>query len=296
MADMDGASWAHRSWNPWQGCDKVSPECAHCYAERLFAKQGRPWGKVSRTGRCWADPFEWQQMAAEGKVRECIFCPSMSDFFHPWADLFRDAAWKVIKQTPNLVYFLLSKYPARIMRCLPEDWGEGYRNVWFGTTVGCKHTLHRMDTLRQVPIHPDSIRGLSVEPLLEDIADELNLDGFQWVAVGGESGDGEEYLWDPNGDWRSELQTSGRRLMRLDWAAGIGDKVKAAGKAFMFKQVTAKYTGKGMNALGRVWREIPDPPLPLPWRKKSAIEPWHLWTEWQLRNLDEYGWPKGQKK
>src|SRR3972149_1086146 len=27
--------WCDHTWNPWHGCTKVSPGCAHCYAERM---------------------------------------------------------------------------------------------------------------------------------------------------------------------------------------------------------------------------------------------------------------------
>ena len=31
MGVNSGISWTHNTWNPWMGCDKVAPECAHCY-------------------------------------------------------------------------------------------------------------------------------------------------------------------------------------------------------------------------------------------------------------------------
>jgi protein gp37 len=130
--------------------------------------------------------------------------------------------------------------------------------------------------------------------LLEDISQELNLDGFGWVAVGGESGSGNEYLWDSNGDWKKELlQTAGRRTMKLEWAARIRDKTKAAGLPFHFKQVTSPCSGVGVNALGRDWHEYPPPPLPYPWKPQFAIEAKHLYTVEQLKNLDDGGQPKG---
>jgi protein gp37 len=30
--------WTDATWNPVTGCSKVSPGCAHCYAERLAPK------------------------------------------------------------------------------------------------------------------------------------------------------------------------------------------------------------------------------------------------------------------
>jgi hypothetical protein len=87
----------------------------------MMTKQGRePWGAIYRT-KTWTDPLKWQAKAEEVGVCDRVFSCSMSDFFHAKADAWRDAAWEIIKQTPNLVYFLLTKRPARIMRHLPDD-------------------------------------------------------------------------------------------------------------------------------------------------------------------------------
>lgn len=122
MAENSGISWTHHSWNPWVGCDKVAPGCAHCYIHRIMTRQGRePWGEIYRTST-WADPDRWQKKAEKARQVERVFSCSMGDFFHPKADEWRNEAWEIIKRTPNLVYFLLTKRPTRILRHLPEDW------------------------------------------------------------------------------------------------------------------------------------------------------------------------------
>ena len=171
----------------------------------------------------------------------------------------RSAAWSVIRNTPNLVYLILTKRPHRIVECLPADWGQGYPNVWLGTSVGCNQTLRRIDHLRRVPVHPEAVRFLSCEPLLEDIAPQINLDGIGWVICGGESGDGEEYLWTPEMKWRPE-DFPGRRTMKLDWAWALRTKAKEQGLPFWFKQITAPRAGQGEQVFGRTIHEIPDPP------------------------------------
>src|SRR5947209_17478165 len=35
MADKSPIEWTDATWNPVTGCDKISPGCKHCYAERL---------------------------------------------------------------------------------------------------------------------------------------------------------------------------------------------------------------------------------------------------------------------
>jgi len=144
-----------------------------------------------------------------------IFTCSLSDFFH--ADIskaVRDRAWRTIKNTPNCVYLILTKRPENIKNMLPADWGAGYPNVWLGTSVGCKQTLSKLDSLRKVPC---ALRFVSCEPLLEDIASQINLDGIGWVIVGGESG-------------------PGARPMHPHWVRDIRDQCQRAGVPFFFKQ------------------------------------------------------------
>lgn len=289
MAEGTGISWAHNSQNFWMGCDKVDPGCAHCYIDRILERQGRaPWGEIYRT-KTWNEPDKWDRRAEAERYVERVFTCSMSDFFHAKADEWRTEAWAIIKRTPNLVWLVLTKRPERIHNHLPADWGEGYPNVWLGVTVAWNGAFNKMDALRKIPIHPKAVRWISAEPLLEDISAEINLDGFGWVVAGGESGNGDEYLWDRSKDWRSEFDIGGRRTMKLEWAARLRDKTKAAGLPFMFKQVTWPQSGYGVNALGRDWHEYPPPPLPYPWKPQPAIDAKHLFTVDQLLRVDENG-------
>jgi protein gp37 len=286
-------SWTHNTQNFWVGCDKIAPECAHCYIDREIRKQAdwqgdgglrKPWGEVYLT-RTWRNPYKWEKELAGGNKAKRIFTCSLSDFFHAKADnrslwvngktapchqiagadghyitTWRDAAWQVIKDTPHLVYLILTKRPELIASRLPKDWPDAFPNVWLGTSVGCNQTLNKMDTLRKIPVHPKAVRFVSCEPLLEDIAWKINLDGFGWAIVGGESGSGPEYLWDPAKDWREEFGAPGRRTMEISWAANLLMQARAAGIPFFFKQVTAGRSGVGEDALGEMHQEFPPPP------------------------------------
>jgi len=315
MAKESLISWTHGTWNPWVGCDKIAPECAHCYINREIRKQSdgngglrKPWGELYLT-KTWRDPYKWQSaldrrtmLAGLNKwieapethrkqvAQECkrVFTCSLSDFFHAkvderrivgsvhgqinnsgqrWAILhsgssnWRDCAWQVIKDTPNLVYLILTKRPELIPARLPKDWGEGYPNVWLDTSVGCRITLSKLDSLGKVPVHPKAVRFVSCEPLLENIAWDIDLSGIGWVIVGGESGTNPEYRWNPQGDWRKELRDDrGRRTMEIGWAKDLRMKCEAQGIPFWFKQVTGAKAGMGENALGEVVHECPPPP------------------------------------
>lgn len=41
MGEVTNIAWTNATWNPWQGCTKVSPGCDHCYAEALDRRWGR---------------------------------------------------------------------------------------------------------------------------------------------------------------------------------------------------------------------------------------------------------------
>jgi len=250
MKEETGISWAHFTHNFWLGCDKIASECAHCYIGRDLRKQGRqPWGRLYLT-QTYNNPFDFESLAKQNKQYVRVFTCSESDFFHAQADKWRAGAWRVIKNCPHAVWLILTKRPERILRNLPADWP--YANVWLGVSTGCKKTLNKMDVLRDVPIHPEAVRFVSAEPLLEDISQEIDLTGFGWLVVGGESGGGVEYLWNPAGDWRAEFSTHGRRTMHLEWAETLRDKVKGAGLSFLFKQITnARPSQSGMSTLIR---------------------------------------------
>lgn len=302
MAENSGISWTHNTWNPWVGCDKVAPECAKCYINRDIRKQrdwlgyegkpikgsniGRrqPWGKVYLT-QTWSEPWKWEAECIRSRTAKRVFTCSLSDFFHAKGDPWREDAWSIIKRTPHLVWLVLTKRPELIEARLPRDWGNGYPNVWLGVSTGCRQTLGKMGTLRRIPVHHQAVRWISAEPLLEDISTEINLDGYGWVVTGGESGSGDEYQWDPTADWRSEFMTGGRRVMMLEWAANLRDVTKKAGLPFLFKQVTNPLPGRGVDALGRISREYPEPPTVAgnwPWKAALAPAPEHLVADQQL--------------
>lgn len=224
MGDRTKIEWSDSTWNPWVGCTKISPACDNCYAETWAKRAGSPelWqGDRRRTSVAnWQKPIKWNREAASEGRRHRVFCASLADFFDNQVPTrWRDDAWHRIGQTPNLDWQLLTKRPENISKMLPTpaigapEWGEGWRNVWLGTTVESRATLRRADVLRDIPA---AVRFLSVEPLLEDLG-EVNLAGISWVIVGGESG-------------------PSARPMHPAWARSLRDQCAAAGVPFFFKQ------------------------------------------------------------
>ncbi len=95
--------WTGSTWNPWRGCDAVSPGCDHCYAADRARWVGEVfYGNVQRSKTTFNDPLKW-------KVPELIFTCSLGDFFHRAADQWRAEAWDIIRRTPHHRYQLLTK-------------------------------------------------------------------------------------------------------------------------------------------------------------------------------------------
>lgn len=133
MSEQTLISWTDHTWNPWRGCEKITPGCDHCYMFIAQVRYGRDPSQVVRT-QTWRQPIRWNAEAEAARKPRRVFTCSWSDFFHPDADEWREEAWAVIRSTPWLTYQILTKRPSNIAARLPGDWGDGYRNVWLGVS------------------------------------------------------------------------------------------------------------------------------------------------------------------
>jgi protein gp37 len=170
--------WTNMTVNFWIGCTRVSAGCRFCY---MFRDAQRYSFDASHLRRTKPETFNRALSVHEPKL---IFTCSWSDFFHQSADQWRADAWDVIRRTPWHRWQILTKRPERILSCLPDDWGDGWDNVWLGTTVENNQSVSRIHLLKQVPA---KVRFISAEPLLENV-DFQSLDGIHWLILGGESG------------------------------------------------------------------------------------------------------------
>jgi protein gp37 len=213
--------WTHHTFNPWWGCQRVSPGCENCYAEAFAKRTGNAvWGPSADRrffgDKHWAEPIKWNGQAKKAGERQRVFCASMADVFEDRRDLDeqRDRLWRLIAVTTQLDWLLLTKRPQDLARFLP--WSDtAWANVWLGTTVEDRPRM--AERLSHLRARPAAVHFLSIEPLLEDLG-QINLNGIDWVIVGGESG--------PKS-----------RPFDLGWARSIQEQCRAAGVAFFMKQM-----------------------------------------------------------
>src|ERR1700681_2122869 len=96
MAENSKIEWCDHTFNPWIGCQKVSPGCDHCYAEAMMDyRYGRvqwgPHGERKRTSEgYWRQPTRWNKAAAAASERHRVFCASLAD----WLDNQVPASWR----------------------------------------------------------------------------------------------------------------------------------------------------------------------------------------------------------
>jgi len=242
MAEHSSIEWTESTWNPVTGCSKVSPGCAHCYAE-TFAERFRgvprhPYEmgfdltlRPERLGL----PLGW-------KSPRRIFVNSMSDLFHEAVPAaFIREVFATMEAATWHEFQVLTKRPERAAQMAADlPWPS---NVWMGTSVENQRWAARVDDLRDIPAR---IRFLSCEPLLGPL--ELDLTGIHWVIVGGESG-------------------HRARRMAENWALGLRDQCQAQGIPFFFKQwgrfgssgLSGSRKVTGRTLAGREWNDSPNP-------------------------------------
>ena len=178
------------TWNPWHGCTKVSPGCAHCYVYRIDEAHDRG-GESSLCRKTGNFDLPLRKKRGGGYKVEpgtLVFTCFTSDFLIEDADEWRGEAWRMIKERSDCTFFFYTKRIERLAQCLPPDWGEGYDNVVIGCTVE-----NRAMAQKRLPVFlslPIKHRAVGVEPMLEaiDISPFLS-EKIESVSAGGESGE-----------------------------------------------------------------------------------------------------------
>lgn len=236
MAERSAIEWTDSTWNPVTGCTKVSPGCAHCYAEAFAERFRGVAGHPYEHGfdlRIWPDrlalPLRWRQP-------RLIFVNSMSDLFQDRVpNEFIQEAFETMCRANWHQFQILTKRPDRA--ALLSDRLPWPDNVWIGTSIENRKFTWRANYLRLIP---SAVRFISAEPLLGPLLD-LDLEGIQWVIVGGESG--------PR-----------HRPIRLEWVRDLRDRCLEHNVRFFFKQWGGLRPKSGGRMLdGREWSDMPRP-------------------------------------
>lgn len=249
MSDKSPIEWTDATWNPVTGCSKVSPGCAHCYAETMATTRlvgragypGLPWTPDNASENVVLRP-ERLDIPLRWRGPRRVFVNSMSDLFHELVPFeFVDRVFAVMALATQHTFQVLTKRPERMREYMSGGWerreairaqsGMGrydnrniwpFRNVWLGTSIENDRFVGRADELRRVP---SQTRFLSCEPLLGPLP-SLDLADIDWVIAGGESG-------------------PGARPVHSDWIRELRDRCQAAGVPFFFKQWGAWARGSG---------------------------------------------------
>lgn len=234
MADKTKIAWTDRTFNPWLGCTRVSPGCVHCYAETLTKRFGNAeWGpqaaRVKTSESYWKKPLKWNKEswieclscnwrgAMKGTIiapyspacptcgsvmtvrtKQRVFCASLADVFEDNRQVanWRGELFRLIEQTPNIDWLLLTKRPERMFSLGTDAVGEIFDlwldrnpNVWLGATVESQEYFEKR--VAALLSCGSAVHFISVEPMIGPVRlKQIKMKNVDWVICGGESGPG----------------------------------------------------------------------------------------------------------
>jgi protein gp37 len=234
MAQHSPIEWTESTWNPVTGCNKISPGCKNCYAERL-SKRLKAMGQENyKNGFKLTIQRQMLDLPLSWKKPRTIFVNSMSDLFHKDVSLeYIQEVFDVMRRAHWHRFQVLTKRSERLSELSSQlQWTP---NIWMGISVESQKYAYRIDHLRQTGAW---IKFLSLEPLIGPLKN-LNLFGIDWAIVGGESG-------------------PGARALKEEWVLEIKRQCELFNVPFLFKQwggVNKKKTGRLLD--GKVWDFMP---------------------------------------
>jgi protein gp37 len=248
MGEQSKIEWTDHTFNPWTGCEKVSPACRNCYAEALARRAPQTFGQWGgdqprrlTSAANWRLPRRWNRQAQAAGERRRVFCASLADVFEDKPELrrWRRELFRLISETPLLDWLLLTKRADRIEDLIwqalapeyddmaephilmVERFSDLFPHVWLGATVeDQERARERLTALRETSAR---VRFLSCEPLLGPLdltAWLAPVPEIDWIIIGGESG-------------------PAARPFHLDHARALIRQCRAAGVAVFVKQLGA---------------------------------------------------------
>ncbi len=171
-------------WDPWRGCHRCSEGCQFCYIHKGDAKRGADTNLITKTEK-YAAPIEKKKNGEYKMKPGLVYVCFASDFLLEDADPWRAECWNMIRERQDCQFLFLTKRIHRFMRCIPEDWGDGWDNVAVGCTVENQQRAdERLKIFSELPIKH---KHIICQPMISAIDLERYLDGVDLVTAGGES-------------------------------------------------------------------------------------------------------------
>lgn len=204
--------WTEASWNPITGCTKISDGCQNCYAA-TFAKRLKAMGNPRyKNGFDVTIHFDLITKPLEWEKPQMIFVNSMSDLFHDDVpDKIIISIFEIMNKASWHTFQVLTKRTGRLLSIDSKlSWSP---NIWMGTSIENSDYLYRGNDLKATQAHT---KFISAEPLIGPL-NNIELNGIDWLIVGGESG-------------------HGSRPILEEWVLELQGKARLSNTAFFFKQ------------------------------------------------------------
>ena len=203
--------WADATWNPVTGCYH---DCMYCYARNMVHRFSGMTHVHSTKKSLITETLDKPFKLKDGKTRpypfgfiptfhrykldeyknvksKNIFVCSMADMFGEWVpDEWIEEILRSCEEAPQHRYLFLTKNPTRYVLLLLDGKLPEKDNMWYGISVTNKQQALRAET-ELSDMSPKAGAFISVEPLLEDVSDELRSvigDFTDWVIIGAETG------------------------------------------------------------------------------------------------------------
>ena len=183
------------------------------YLDSLRGKDG---GEIYRTKAGFRYPLakdrDGRYKVQSGEMlRVCM----TSDFFLEEADPWRGEAWEIMRQRPDVKFFLLTKRPQRVAQQLPPGWGEGWENVMLNVT--CENQRRADERIPLLLSLPFKHKGIMCAPYIGPVSIRAYLPSGQIEQV---LCDGENY--------------DGARPCHYEWVKALRDECAAYNVTFVF--------------------------------------------------------------
>lgn len=173
-------------WEPFIGCQAKSEACQNCpFLSRVSFR-----GNIVQINKdelyypLQKDSTNHYIVPSGAVLRVCV---ATSDLFYEGVDIYRDQIWNIMRQRPDITFYLLTKRPERVYQCLPKWWKEKpLENILFNVTCeNQKRVNERLPILRELPFKR---KGVCATPLLEkiDIKQYLQEGWIEQVKCSGE--------------------------------------------------------------------------------------------------------------